>query len=83
MKKNTKSNKLIKSNNENISTIRKANTRNISTSIKKRFQNTKGKYFSILSNEDIISKNKFKKIQLIMSSILITRIIICKEFQVG
>ena len=61
MKKNTKSNKLIKSNNENISTIRKANTRNISTSIKKRFQNTKGKYFSILSNEDIISKNKFKK----------------------
>ena len=61
MIKNTNSNKLIKINKENISTIRKANTRNISTSIKKRFQNTKKKYFSISSNEDIINKNKFKK----------------------
>ena len=61
MKKNTNSNKFIKTNKENISTIRKANTRNISTSIKKRFQNTKKKYFSMSSNENIISKNKFKK----------------------
>jgi hypothetical protein len=61
MKKNTNSNKLIKTNIENILTIRKANTRNISTSIKKKFQNTKKKNFSMSSNEDIISKNKFKK----------------------
>lgn len=61
MKKNTNSNKLIKTNKESIPSIRKTNTRNITTSIKKKFQSTKKKYFSMSSNEDIINKNKFKK----------------------
>lgn len=61
MKKKTNSNKLIKTNKESIPSIRKTNTRNITSSIKKKFQNTKKKYFSISSNEDIINKNKFKK----------------------
>ena len=60
MKKNTNSNKHITTYKESISIIRKVNTRIISTSIKKRFQNSKKKYFSISSNEDTISKNKFK-----------------------